>query len=141
MTSEIFSAEWAKAWKRAIDSHAGYRVAAATWEGSLALEMRDPSGAATDRAVYVDLWHGTCRGARVAVAEDLATAGFVLSGSTEIWRRVLRGEVAPLMAIMTGRLTLTRGSLAALIPYAAAAKALVDAAAGVPARFPGEAAP
>jgi putative sterol carrier protein len=57
------------------------------------------------------------------------------------WRRVLHGEVAPLMAIMTGRLVLTRGSLAALIPYAMAAKALVDAASAVPARFPGEAAP
>ena len=115
-------------------------MAAATWEGSLALSMLDPTGGADSRAVFVDLWHGTCRAARVAVADDLGGADFVLSGSTETWKRVLRGEVAPLMAIMTGRLTLTRGSLAALIPYAAAAKALVDAAATVPARFPGEAA-
>ena len=137
MTADIFSSEWALAWKLAIDAHAGYRVAAATWEGSLALSMPDPSGAA-GRAVFVDLWHGTCRAARVALPDDLGGADFVLSGSTETWKRVLRGEVAPLMAIMTGRLTLTRGSLAALIPYAAAAKALVDAAATVPARFPGE---
>ena len=138
MTTEIFSAEWAETWRRALNAHAGYRASAATWEGALVLEMRNPAGDGPARAVYLDLWHGECRGARVATADDIGDARFVLSGSTDIWRRVLRREVAPLMGLMTGRLALTRGSLAALLPYAAAAAALVDAAASCPARFPGE---
>jgi len=136
MTPDIFSTEWAGDWKRALDVHAGYRAAAATWEGSLVLQMHGPDDAG--RAVYLDLWHGECREARAGSSDDIAAAKFVLSGSIETWRRVLGGEVAPLMGLMTGKLTLGRGSLAALLPYAAAAKALVDAAATCPARFPGE---
>lgn len=140
MTPRIFSTEWAGDWKRALDVHAGYRAAAATWEGSLVLQMHSPDDPGAARAVYLDLWHGECLEARAGSADDIATAKFVLSGSVETWRRVLRGEVAPLMGLMTGKLTLSRGSLAALLPYAAAAKALVDAAATCPALFPGEAA-
>ena len=60
---------------------------------------------------------------------------FVLSGSTGAWEQVLSGRVAPLLAIMSGKLKLTRGSLAELLPYVTAAKELVTAVASVPGVF------
>ena len=57
---------------------------------------------------------------------------------TEIRRQVLTGQTPPLMAIMTGKLRLTKGSIMELLPYVAAAKELVLAAATVESTFPEE---
>lgn len=74
--------------------------------------------------------------ARAASQEDEAEARYVLSGTVVAWQQVLTGSVAPLLAIMTGRLRLSKGSLMELLPYVTAAKELVAAASRVPARFP-----
>lgn len=84
----------------------------------------------------MDLWHGECRAARVATETDLESATFVLAGSAANWRDLLTGRIAPLMAMMGGKIRLTRGSMAALLPYAAAAKELIAAAIKMESTFP-----
>ena len=136
MSHPVFSAPWAAACATAINGASAYRAAAATWEGAILLEMlpEDPEGDVS-RQVFFDLWHGECRGARVASPTDAGAARYVLSGSTSAWEQVLNGRVAPLLAVMTGKLKLTRGSLAELLPYVTAAKELVTAVASVPGEF------
>lgn len=131
----VFSDEWARACAQVLNQREGYRVAAATWEGAILLVMN--GGAPADaRRVFLDLWHGECRLARAAGAEDENAARYVLSGTVQAWQLVLTGSVAPLVAIMTGKLRITKGSLTELIPYVNAAKELVAAAAAVEATFP-----
>jgi len=139
MTLPVFSDAWAMACSLVLNQNSAYRKAAATWEGALLLHMAPPPGGAEERCVFLDLWHGECRAARAAAPGDEAEARYILSGSTSSWRLVLTGRVAPLVAIMTGKLTLTKGSLADLIPYVTAAKELVITAASVEAAFPDEA--
>jgi putative sterol carrier protein len=121
-----FSAAWAEAWGRELNTNPVYRQAAAKWEGDIVLAMGPADGAAT-RAVYLDLWHGVCRAARAATAADLAAARYVFQGTRDAWQAVLQGTLAPTMAIMTGKLKLTRGSLMDFLPYAGAADALLVA--------------
>ncbi len=124
-------------WCQALNSRPAYQAAAEKWEGSVALVMnRDTSRQSDSKAVFVDLWHGECRAAREATQDDLDKADFVLSGTAAAWRDVLTGRLAPLMAVMGGKLRLTRGSMAALVPHAAAAKELVASATAMTATFP-----
>ena len=80
------------------------------------------------QAVFLDVWHGECRGARVATGADLDGADFVLEAAPTAWRQVLAARVSPVMALLTGQVTLARGELARLLPYTAAAKELVQLA-------------
>ncbi len=130
MPVEILSEAWATAWCHALNSSETYRSAAASWEGAVAIVMTadEAQGVAERRAVYLDLWHGACRAARVATEADLAQARYVLQASPGVWKQLLAGSVDAVAAVMSGKLSLTRGSLASLLPYVGAAKALVAAA-------------
>jgi len=98
--------------------------------------MTSPEPGTEARRVLLDLWRGECRAARAVGPEEEADARYVLTGSVTAWQQVLTGAAGPLVAIMTGRLRLTKGSLADLVPYVKAAQELVAAAALVPAVFP-----
>ena len=135
---EAFTAAWAEAWRAALNASETYRRAAASWEGAVALVMHADraAGIAERRAVFVDLWRGTCRASRVATRDDLAAAAFVFEAGAAAWRELLAARLSPVMALMSGQLALTRGSLFTLMPYAAAADALMATAARVQSTFP-----
>lgn len=137
-TPELFGGDWAEAWCAELGRSDAYRKAAAQWEGALALEMTaDPeSGVEASRAVLVDLHHGHCRGGRAADHEDLAEVPYHIRASPQVWRRLMEGGLDPLWAIMSGKLSLARGSLTSLLPFTRAARELVKAARRVPAALP-----
>lgn len=133
---DVFSSSWVAAWADELRASEAYRQAAATWEGSVALEITDPPDAESPQAVYLDLWHGECREAKLADAQTLAEADYVLRASTATWKKVLDGQLEPIFGLMSGQLKLGRGSLAKLTPYMSASKELVAAATRVPSRWP-----
>src|SRR4029078_7623591 len=124
-----FSSEgWARACCAAINASDGYRRAAANWEGVVALVMTGHPAVPT-RAAIVDSAGGACRTARAAGPAEVEAAGYVFEGDAEVWREVFTGRVAPAMALLTGKLKLSRGSLALLMPHVAAAREMLAAAA------------
>jgi putative sterol carrier protein len=135
---EVFSEEWARACCERLNASEAYRAAAAEWVGSIVLSMSaDPAaGVPEERAVFIDAHQGACRGARLASGDDLAQATFLFSGDVATWRRLLGGELEPVVAVMQGRLRLLRGGLFTLARFAAAAREMVAAAAQVEGRFP-----
>jgi len=137
MTLELFSEQWARQWCARLNESAAYRAAAAEWKGAVALVMTAANGGEA-RAVYMDAEGGLCHIAREASAEDLAGAAYIFEAAPAVWREVFGGRTAPAMALFSGKLRLTRGNLAALMPHAAAARELIATAAAVPVRFPGE---
>ena len=134
MPVEAFSQAWAEAWADALNRSEAYRTAAAEWEGAVALVMSD-GAAESRRAVLLDLWHGECRWARTADSEDLAEAVYVFEGDSVAWRQILGAGSSPVMALMNGRIKLSKGELGKLLPYAAAAKQLLELAGRVPTCF------
>jgi len=137
---ELFSAPWLEAWQRELNENAAYRDAAAQWEWPLILSITGEGGqGATDgaeRSAYLDLWHGQCRAARPAVRADEESARFIISGSIAVWRQVLDGRLEVVSAIMLRRLSLDKGSVASLLGYIGAAKALVVTAAALDTDYP-----
>ena len=140
----LFTDHWALALQVALNASASYQHAASRWEGAVVLACSDaPSpgltaaGELLERGVYLDLWHGECRAARLANAADYASARYVLSADAATWLLVLDGDMAPTMAILRGKITLKRGTLGGLLPHVHAATALVVVAQGVDRRVPG----
>lgn len=136
MSLPVFSEAWALACAEMLNRNAAYRTAASSWEGAILLLMTPDNATGEERRVFLDLWHGECRAARAAIPADEAEARYILTGSESNWKLVLTGAVAPLLAIMTGKLRITKGSLAELLPYTAAAKELVTSAAAIASSFP-----
>lgn len=139
MAVEVFTDDWAQAWKNALNSSAAYRAQAETWEWPLVLVMEaDPDEHVPEtRGVYVALYHGQCLEARMATAADLQEAPYVISADPYTWREVMEGTLEAISGIMRGRLVLTRGNMVVLARYVGAASELVHAAAGIESVFPG----
>lgn len=135
MAFEAFSQAWAEAWASELNGSDAYHLAAERWEGAVALVLEDPEPEGR-RAVLLDLWHGRCRSARTANADALEEAAYVFAGNLEAWKQVLSAGASPVMALMSGKIRLAKGSLLSLMPYAVAAKELLGLAGRVPIRFP-----
>ena len=137
---ELFSAPWLAAWQRELNASAAYRDAAAQWEWPLILSITPedprPGDDGPERSAYLDLWHGMCRDARPAAPQDEESARFIIRGSLAVWRQVLDGRLEVVSAIMLRRLRLDKGSVASLLGYIGAAKALVVTAAAIDTHYP-----
>ncbi|HEX8361221.1 MAG TPA: hypothetical protein VF613_13995 [Longimicrobium sp.] len=138
MPTEVFTEEWSRACCQALNRRPAYAAVAADWRDAVVLVMgADASlGIAEERAVFLDLYEGACRGTRLATAEDRASAPFVLRAEAAGWRRLLDGATDPVSAVMRGELRLERGSLMTLAKYASAAREMVAAAADAGGTFP-----
>jgi putative sterol carrier protein len=135
---EVFTEEWCAACCDRLNQRESYRLAAAGWEGPAVLLMSADAehGIGSDRAVWLDMHHGQCRGARVATKEDLETSAYVFRADPAHWKRLLDGEMDPVSAVMQGKLRLSRGNLFTLAKYAPAAREMVLAAGEIGGTFP-----
>ncbi|GAA5334545.1 MULTISPECIES: SCP2 sterol-binding domain-containing protein [Thermus] len=135
---EPFSDEWAKAYCEALNGNSAYRQAAATWEGALILAVEpDPAfGLEEKRGIYLDLYHGECRGARQATAQDFEEAPYIITADARTWKQIIEGELDPVSALMRGKVKLEKGDLAALSQYMMAALELTNTAKQVPTQYP-----
>jgi putative sterol carrier protein len=140
MARELFTLEWAEAWRDQIHANGAYQAAARSWRWPLVLVMKaDPGlGLPEERSIYLDLYQGECRDARIATAEDVESTPFLLSADPRTWRQVLERRLEPIPGLMRGKLKLVKGSLASLLPYVMAAKELVESAARIETSYPGE---
>lgn len=141
-TAELFSVQWATALGDALAANDSFRTAARGWNSAVILEWSDASShprsddvVCTDEVqgcgVYLLLHDGECHSARMATATDYATARYVLSATLAVWHEMLSGHLAPTMAMLRGKLKLTKGSVADLMPHVKAAHALVRVAAEI----------
>jgi putative sterol carrier protein len=132
---KIFSPEWAQLYQTAINDNVAYADSSQKWEaGKLAMVLIRADG--DSAAVLLDLLHGVCHGVVSTTPESAAAAAaFVIEGDETTWRNVLEGKLQPLMGIMSGKLKLSKGSLAKLMPFTKAAAELVNSARTIPAEW------
>jgi ribonucleoside-diphosphate reductase beta chain len=121
---DLFSEAWASAWGQQINADEAYRTSGRRWTGALILRRADREEA----GVFVDLAAGACREARLARPRDEDRARVVIEAPDATWRRVLAGEIDPILGLLRGTLGLAKGSLLALVPHQAGARALLAAA-------------
>jgi len=125
------SAEWAAAYREALNGNAAYRAAAQKWVGDILLLVRTGGADAPAPGVLLDLADGGCRAATFYPDARAIASEFVYEGTPENWARLMRHEVDPVQAILDGTFKV-KGNLAKLLRFTRAAKELVETASNVP---------
>ncbi len=134
------SDSWVAAYREAINASAGYRHAGRDWtHGVVALVVKSLAlpgcAAAEDYAMMLDVHQGECRSARLVQGGSGQEAAFIILSDYARWKSVLLREVDPTMAMMQGKLKLTKGHMPTMIKFVKASKELVDAAGSVETTF------
>jgi putative sterol carrier protein len=134
------SQEWFDAFAERINGSVAYRESAQDWEDDIAFRIvAEPDrGVPLDIWGYLDLYHGTCRAARVVDETAAASAAYTITAPYSRWKSVLRGELDPIKGMLQGKLRV-RGNLPHIIRYVKAANELVRLTGEVDTRFPDEA--
>jgi putative sterol carrier protein len=125
------SAEWAAAYRSALNSNEAYRAAAGAWEGDILLLVQPPDSGTPAPGIHLELAHGDRRSATFYADARAVVSEFVYEGTAENWRRLLHHELDPVRALLDGTF-LIRGNLAKAMRYTRAAKELVETAASIP---------
>jgi putative sterol carrier protein len=130
MHPDLFTDSWVHAWARELNTSESYHHAARHWTWPVLLVLRGDraTGIDEDRMVYLDLYEGACREARMGTAADRARVKYVIAGSLKTWQRILERELDPVLALLRRKLDLEKGGLWALTRHVRAAKELVNAA-------------
>lgn len=110
MTPNFPSQEWIDGHRQVLNSDADYARIAHGWEGDLALILKPGGSLQQTMILYWDLWHGTCRDARIVDSLDTIHPAFTLTGNFEDIVQVLRGKLDPMQAMLIRKLQV-RGSM------------------------------
>ncbi|MEW6567550.1 MAG: SCP2 sterol-binding domain-containing protein [Chloroflexota bacterium] len=104
MAQEFPSEEWLHEFHRTLNSDERYAAVAKNWEGDLSFVIELDEGG-TPVVMYLDLWHGKCRSVSFhRGSENAPQAKFVLRAPLANIRKILRGELDPMQAMVTRRL-------------------------------------
>lgn len=114
MSAVFPSAEWLQTFHEKLNSDEQYARIASKWEGDMYFII-EPEGNLKERMImYLDLWHGKCRG--VEIVNDLSkhTPAFTLKAAYSNFAKVLTGELDPMQAMLTRRLDV-KGNMAVMM--------------------------
>lgn len=114
MAGTFPSDEWLQSLMHKLNSDEKYAQTAKGWEGDLLFDILP--GGALDRNVkiYLDLWHGKCRGVEVLEEGENREVAFVLEAPFDNFSRVLKGELDPMQAMLTRKLKV-KGNMAYML--------------------------
>jgi len=126
---------WIKSMMEDLNASDAYLEAAKNWEGDFFFII-EPGGSLDKMTVlYMDLWHGKCRSARLVEDGEAIKPAFRLSGPVNNWKRVMTKKLDPIQAMMTGQLKL-QGNMAIVMRNVRAAKELVESCTRIETEFP-----
>ena len=107
------SPEWVSALEIKLNSDEQYARIAHNWEGDMLCQIEADDTLKESLAYYLDLWHGKCRQAFV-LEDGAVTPKFVLRATYGIYRRLLKGELEPMQALLTRKINV-QGSMAVFV--------------------------
>jgi putative sterol carrier protein len=125
------SAEWAAAFREALNENDAYREAAKAWEGDITFLVRTADPNVPAPGIHLEFAHGQCTAATFHDDARNVSSEFVYEGTPENWQKLIRHELDPLKAVLDGTFRV-RGNLAKLMRFTRAAKELVETASNVP---------
>ncbi|GAB4577958.1 MAG: SCP2 sterol-binding domain-containing protein [Anaerolineales bacterium] len=102
--SKFPNEEWLTALKEKLNADTKYAEIAKNWEGDLCFVIEPDTNFPHKMTLYLDLWHGTCRQARIVPEGQEQPSAFVLSGEYGNFVRILKGELHPIQAMATMKL-------------------------------------
>ena len=129
------SQEWLDALKKALETSQAYKEAAKNWEGDIYFIVEPDASYKNRNVLYLDLWHGECREARVITDENEKSPKYRIFGPFTNWKQILNKEIDPVRSMMTGKIKV-KGDMAQIMKMPRAAVELVNCATAFEAVFP-----
>lgn len=125
---ERFTEKWTQTYIDLINNDVRYKEHGSDWNNTIRFIATTPT---ETKAVWLNLVHGVCiKGCSGAKALEAKTE-FEIKADEHTWTILLNTNSDPLVAIMTGKLKLTLGSLFTLSRHATSAKDLVRIASSI----------
>ncbi|MCI4325612.1 MAG: SCP2 sterol-binding domain-containing protein [Thermoplasmata archaeon] len=128
------SAEWAALFHAAVNERADYAEAARAWEGDVLLRVLSDDPTGVPSGVHLDLAHGTCRSATYLADAHGEESEFAFEATGAAWQRILRREVDPVKAVLSGQVRV-RGNFGKAMRFTKASTLLVEIASTIPTEF------
>lgn len=97
--------EWLSAFEECLNTSDKYARTASQWEGDIVFEILAEGPLESSTYYYLDLWHGKCRSARIIESNDEVEPTFILTAPYSNFARVVKGELDPMQALLTRKLT------------------------------------
>lgn len=121
--------EWLKKYVKTLNESKPYEEAAKTWEGDFLFIVwpDEEAGVKEEVVMWMDLWHGKCRGFEMLPSRDAKETAFIYEGTLENWKEIIEGRLDPIKALLIRKMKLT-GNRAMVMRYTRAAKELVRVA-------------
>lgn len=96
--------EWLDAFVKSVNESEAYEKAGKDWEGDFVFIVT-PDGTGTlteERRMYVDLWHGKCRGAYYVTPDKPAPekVAYIFGGKYGDWLKVFDRKLDPLKGVL-----------------------------------------
>ena len=136
MALEFPSDVWVKALCEELNRSNSYRAAAKKWEGDIIFVIEKGGTMDGDRFLYMDLWHGECRGAfELGTLDEKKDAAFSLGAPLATWQELIGGRLDPIKAIIGRKVALT-GPMTKILKAPKAALELVKSAGQLETRYP-----
>ncbi|UCD42582.1 MAG: SCP2 sterol-binding domain-containing protein [Chloroflexota bacterium] len=102
----IFLTEkWLQDFEEKLNSDPQYAEIARDWEGDVVMTVNSGKNSDKPVVIYFDLWHGKCRQAYFVENNYNKEAAFILKGDYENYARILKGELHPMQAMLTRKLS------------------------------------
>lgn len=127
--------QWLQSLKEELNQSEAYARAAKDWEGDFYFVITPADGLAEPIHLYMDLWHGECRGARVVEDPSEESPAFRITAPPRVWKQVVTKELDPIRGLMTRRLKL-QGDMVKIMRSVKAAQELIECVTRVPTDFP-----
>jgi putative sterol carrier protein len=128
------SEEWAKLFMEQLNANKNYEDAAKTWEGDFLFVIQADAELKEPATMYMDLWHGKCRGTALVKPGEDKKAAFVFSGAYGNWKKLITTKGDPIQGLLTGKFKL-QGDMAKVLRAVRAAKELVETTGRVQTEF------
>lgn len=129
------SEEWLNLYVERLKTNENYKDSARDWEGDITFVCKGDGKLQGDIAMWLDLYHGDCRGAKYFPnASDAPKSAFRYIGPYENWVKLIQGQIDPLQGVLTGKFKL-EGPMMKIMRYTKAAKELVRTASQIQTEF------
>lgn len=108
------SAEWLKVFEEKLNSDEHYAQVAKGWEGDMYFVIEPGGNLQQQMVMYIDLWHGKCRGTEIVADIASHNPAFALKAAYPNFAKVLKGELDPMQAMLTRKLDV-KGNMAVMM--------------------------
>ena len=111
MAEVYISDQWMEILCKKLNSDPQYAQVARNWEGDMAIAIEPTGDLKETLFIYLDLWHGACRAAKLVPSLEGLPAAFTLTATYDDITKILTGKLDPLQAMMIRKLRV-QGSMA-----------------------------